>query len=363
MTSMDEENRNRVFVREVSGAYGTQELLRQIRSWPRVRTIADIPWERGPRTYNKWLVTPKRDPVQSLQIHMESYSPGAKSENHGHQNEAAFYILQGRGYEIHDQRRYDWQAGDLAIVHSSCLHQHFNLSDTEPFTVLIFKTKPLHFMHHLMFQKELEPLPQTPNVGYRPDDSFPKEESQFWNQGTAKATYLKDDMDGLPMTVKRTHNQLNMRKAIKSADMPWEDSPHGRLKHMLNERMCQDMEIPVVSVDAYMQVIEPGSRSGKHRHMSEEFFLVLEGEGYDIHQDVDLDLQMDGYHWKVSEETQRFPWKAGDMVYIPPNTIHQHFAAAGSRVRLLSMSSRVYNFLGYGQFDLVQYENAPEYKG
>ena len=43
-------------------------------------------------------------------------------------NEAAFYILDGEGYEIHDGIRYDWKAGDVAIVHNNCVHQHFNAS-------------------------------------------------------------------------------------------------------------------------------------------------------------------------------------------------------------------------------------------
>ena len=61
-----------------------------------------------------------------LHLHLEEYAPGGKSQKHGHVNEAAFYILDGKGYEIHDGVRYDWQAGDVAIVHNNCVHQHFN---------------------------------------------------------------------------------------------------------------------------------------------------------------------------------------------------------------------------------------------
>ena len=358
-----EENKNRIYVREVNGNYGAKGILRELRSWPRVHRVSDIPWERGPRVFNKWLVTPRRDPVQSLQMHIETYSPGARSERHGHQNEAAFYILEGRGYEIHDGRRYDWKAGDLVVVHNSCVHQHFNASDTEPFTVLIFKTKPLHFMHSLVFQKELEALPQEPNVGYRPDDSYPKEERKFWRQGNRKVTYYQDDLAGLPMTINRKYAAGDMRKVIRPEDMPWEDSPQGRLKHVLNERLCAELGVPVVSVDAYIQEISPGSRSGKHRHMSEEFLFVLEGQGYDLHWDVDLDLKDSGYEWQVATEPTRHEWQAGDLIYVPVNTIHQHFALGDRPARLLSMSSRVYTYLGYGNYDLEQLETAPEFAG
>jgi len=40
--------------------------------------------------------------------------------------------------------------------------------------------------------------------------------------------------------------------------MPWENSPHGLLKHIVNEGMNTRAE----TVDAYMQVIPPGSHSG-----------------------------------------------------------------------------------------------------
>src|SRR5262249_48320137 len=39
----------------------------------------------------------------------------------------------------------------------------------------------------------------------------------------------------------------------------------------------------------YMQIIPPGSRSGKHRHLAEECLYVLEGRGYDLHQDCDVE--------------------------------------------------------------------------
>ena len=58
-------------------------------------------------------------------------------------NEAAFYILDGEGYEIHDGIRYDWKAGDVAIVHNNCVHQHFNASPTKPARALVMKTKPM----------------------------------------------------------------------------------------------------------------------------------------------------------------------------------------------------------------------------
>ena len=62
-------------------------------------------------------------------------------------------------------------------------------------------------------------------------------------------------------------------KIIKSQDMPFENSPDGLIKHVINEKMATAENC----VDAYMQFLKLGARSGKHRHLSEEIVFVLEG--------------------------------------------------------------------------------------
>ena len=53
-------------------------------------------------------------------------------------------------------------------------------------------------------------------------------------------------------------------------------------------------------------------------------------------------------------------WEAGDVIYIPPNTIHQHFNADPQRpARLISAINRIYKYCGLN--DLEQLEDAPEY--
>jgi quercetin dioxygenase-like cupin family protein len=145
------------------------------------------------------------------------------------------------------------------------------------------------------------------------------------------------------------------KKIVTPEDMPWEMSRQGLLKHLLNEQMNTRME----TVDAYMQIIPPGSKSGKHRHLAEECVYVLEGRGYDLHQDCDVTIS-DTYVWTPSPEIKRFEWEAGDVIYIPPNTIHQHFNADPKQpVRLISAINRIFKKCGLN--DLEQLEDAPEY--
>src|ERR1700692_3696276 len=145
------------------------------------------------------------------------------------------------------------------------------------------------------------------------------------------------------------------KKIVHTDEMPWEMSQQGLLKHLLNAQMNTRME----TVDAYMQVIPPGSRSGKHRHLAEECLYVVEGRGYDLHQDCDVEIT-DTYHWVPQEQVKRYEWEAGDVIYIPPNTIHQHFNASGEKpVRLISAINRIFKASGLN--DLEQLEDAPEY--
>ncbi len=151
-----------------------------------------------------------------------------------------------------------------------------------------------------------------------------------------------------------TRNALR-KKIVHSDEMPWEMSRQGLLKHLLNAQMNTRME----TVDAYMQVIPPGSRSGKHRHLAEECLYVVEGRGYDLHQDCDVEIT-DTYNWKPQAEIKRYEWEAGDVIYVPPCTIHQHFNADPAHpARLISCINRIYKNSGLN--DLEQIEDAPEY--
>ena len=101
--------------------------------------------------------------TQTLHIHLEEYAPGGKTQKHGHVNEAAFYILDGAGYEIHDGIRYDWKAGDVAIVHNNCVHQHFNAEPKEPARALVIKTKPMYMFMNMLFQATVEKRTKKPS--------------------------------------------------------------------------------------------------------------------------------------------------------------------------------------------------------
>lgn len=157
--------KDRVFVRGVQGEYNLTVELERLRSMPRVRKASEIKFVDGPQAYSRHYVEPKDGISQLFHIHLEEYGPGGKSQKHGHVNEAAFYILDGDGYEIHDNIKYDWTAGDIAIVHNNCVHQHFNASDTKPARALVLKTKPMFVFMNMLFQKTVQPRETVPASG------------------------------------------------------------------------------------------------------------------------------------------------------------------------------------------------------
>jgi gentisate 1,2-dioxygenase len=98
-------------------------------------------------------------------------APGGKSQKHGHMNEAMFFILDGKGHEIHDGVRYDWEAGDVVVVENSCVHQHFNDDLERPARAIIIKSKPLYLFMNMVMQEVVEEQPKEPVPGH--DDFEP----------------------------------------------------------------------------------------------------------------------------------------------------------------------------------------------
>src|SRR5215203_2567387 len=124
--------KSRVFLRGMSSEqYGLKEFREAQLAAPRVRNddfVADDAQvghsgdSQDSRTW--WRIGPGDEPflTQNLQVHFVEIPPGKANHGHGHQNEAVFYILQGKGYEIHD-------ALPICLVHVDSVHRHFNDGD------------------------------------------------------------------------------------------------------------------------------------------------------------------------------------------------------------------------------------------
>ena len=121
--------KDRVFVRGIQGQYSLKDELARLRAMPRVVKGTRDQVQRRPAGLQPALRRAEGRPhADAAPAPRGIRARAGASQKHGHVNEAAFYILDGEGYEIHDGVRYDWKAGDVAIVHNNCVHQHFNAS-------------------------------------------------------------------------------------------------------------------------------------------------------------------------------------------------------------------------------------------
>ncbi len=166
--------KKRTFVRALEGTYG--EVFRSLFQQPRVYSSTQSPWHGGPQMYGKATINPASVQIaQSIECHLNVFSPNGRGQAHGHMNSAVFFILKGKGHDVHDGKTYPYKAGDVCIVENACVHQHLNDSADEEMIVLVMKAKPLFLFMHLLFQKMVSYPPDDPSSGgedYLPPDDL-----------------------------------------------------------------------------------------------------------------------------------------------------------------------------------------------
>ncbi|HET8607720.1 MAG TPA: cupin domain-containing protein [Gaiellaceae bacterium] len=326
----------RVFLRGISSEqYGLREFRDAQLAAPRVRNDAVVVDDAkvghsgdsaDSRTW--WRIGPGDDPflTQTVQVHFVEIPAGKSNHGHGHQNEAVFYILQGSGYEIHDDRRYPWETGDVVVVHTDSVHRHFNDGDVTA-KALVMKAKSTWMYFGLIQQGRSGPVADEARFGPREDWS------QIWTPGVDEK-----------------------KKVMKPADAVWETTRDGKVR----VRCSRDTDSRVHSVDIYEQEIPAGSRSAKHWHMADEIVYVISGSGHCLQWEVEAEIA-ERYYARVANEPTRWDFAADDTVYVPQNHVHQWVNDGPEPLVLLSCQNRLIKYLGY---DTVVYlEDAPDYAG
>ena len=333
------EGEGRVFLRGMTSEhYGLSEFRRRQRAAPRVRRAGTVVDDAkvghsgdSDQSRTWWVLGPGDDPflTQTIQAHFVELQPGGSNRGHGHQNEAPFYILEGKGYEIHDGQRYDWEKDDLVVVHNDSVHRHFNADPKHKAVALVLKAKATWMYLGLIQQGRGGPVDDGGRYGP------PQEWSQLWTAGVAAR-----------------------KKVVKPADTRWETTRDGRVRVITSP---QRTDVRIFSIDLYQQEIPGGSRSGKHWHMADEVLYVISGRGYSQHWDVEAEIG-ERYMARVAKEPTRWEFQTGDLLYVPHNTVHQHLNAdPATPLVMVSAQNRLFKLLGYDS--VVYLEDAPEYAG
>jgi quercetin dioxygenase-like cupin family protein len=331
-------SKGRVFVRGItSDKYGLSDIRAAQLEASRVRSdevvvddasVGHSGDSKDSRTW--WRVGPGDEPflTQNLQVHFVELPPGKSNHGHGHQNEALFYVLEGNGYEIHDDKRYDWSKGDLVVVHNDSVHRHFNASETERAVCLVVKAKCTWMFLGLIQQGRSGPVENEDAFGSREDWS------KVWTPGIEER-----------------------KKVVKPDDGPWQLTPEGHVR-VLSSKEREDVRVN--SVDVNEQEIPPGSRSARHWHMADEIVYVISGRGYSLHWEVEAEIA-EKYYAHIAKEPTRHEFETGDVLYVPQNTVHQHFNAGDDEpLILLTAQNRLIKLIGYD--NVIYLESAPEYE-
>jgi quercetin dioxygenase-like cupin family protein len=314
----------RVFLRGLSDVqYGLGAQRAKQRAAPRVRDgglivgANDAAYEGlSDRSRAQWFVGPGDEVflTQTIQLHTVELFPGGSNEGHAHQNEALLYVLEGRGYEIHDGQRYDWRADDLVVIHADSVHQHFNADPEHRAFGLITKAKCAWL--YLGLWQQGRPTTFTKN-GYGPREDW----SRLWSPGvTAK------------------------KKVVRPEDAPWHPTDGGRTRVLAGPG---GPAVRAASVDLAVHEIAPGARTIPHWHMADEVLYVISGHGHSLHWDVEAEIA-DRYYARVATEPSRWDVGSGQVLYVPQNTVHQHRNDdPHAPLTLLSARNSLFRALGY----------------
>lgn len=327
---------------------------------PRVLKWDSVPWEQVWMSSHKVYASAEvgrpprgKAPIRTMTVLEQVIPPGGKSGKHRHFPEALFFVLEGRGWEIHDDIRWPWDTGDAMMVPTYCVHQHF----ADPTTgARLFYVVPAQFSlmgMGVVEQMELDarfrlPLGAEPIlgsrrqvIGYRrPDgvkvqlvmDDPELDEAMSAKQQAARLEGKPQDFyDGY---IELLAQEAEWRRAcphvVKGAEQPWVDTSMGRLKYLIHPKIPSG----ILTMDAWVQYIPPGGKSGKHRHAAEEVHKVLRGRGYDVQDGV------------------RYDWEAEDVVCVPVLTTHQHCNASDTEPAIFyAVQPRLYDFIGHGGYE------------
>jgi len=350
---------------ENAKALSLPHVLKQLPMQPTVMGM-DSPHQTGDHISYDMLT---RGPLYCMTSHFTHIAPNAPVRGaHRHIPAPSLFCVTGKGWEWNDGETFHFETYDILTVPPYTIHQHGGDKDIGC-TIYVPEDGRIHHVLGLIwreqhklnekptFREATERIhdPEGKLLGYRIKKGVlgitedievilgpePNREASFqarrsagaW-QGAVENTYDR--------YLKLMHEEADYCRAaphvVLEREQSWEATRHGRLKWLIHPQSALASKRKYI----YFHEIPPGGRSGKHRHVAEENILVLEGRGYDIHDD------------------ERWNWEQGDLICIPTMTEHQHFNSGSERALLLCASPSTYLNLGVGGFE--QLEDAPEFR-
>jgi quercetin dioxygenase-like cupin family protein len=225
------------------------------------------------------------------------------------------YVIQGSGESVQEGVKFPFGAGDVVIVPPYTTNQ-FVGDPKDGFRAWLPQLRLWHGQGLLWRDSIVDggsPLP-----GGEGNDEKIAALFQARRQVQIKVTGNTRYDWFLSRLAEENRVEREAPRVIRGADCSWEETRQGKLKFYISRWT----EVAASGIDVMAQQIDPGERSGEHRHIFEELLLVVRGRGYDLH-----------------EGTQH-RWEAGDLICVPPMMVHQHINDGRDAAQLVSVWPR-----------------------
>lgn len=242
--------------------------------------------------------------TQNLVAGIQLVHGGEAAPPHRHTPAAIRFVKEGKGAcTVVNGEPESMEPGDLLLTPNWYWHSHFS-EHAEPMIWMDGLDAPLVYTLGLNFYEEL-PSRDQPVTAAR-DESI----RRYGGGGLVPV--------GAP-TSSGNSPLLNYR---------WAQTEQ-KLKHLANSKgsRCDGIALrytnvanggPVMpTIDCWIQALRPGEHTKSHRHTSSVIYNVVRGCGFTV---------IDG---------QRFDWRDGDIVCIPPWAIHEHANTSRSEDAIL----------------------------
>jgi quercetin dioxygenase-like cupin family protein len=246
------------------------------------------------RVFSRYTVAP----LSTLTCGFLDLKAGAQSEPKRIVPSLLAYIISGRGESVQDNARFAFSAGDMVIV-PPYTTQHFVANDKQGFHAWLPQLRLWHGQGLLWRDGGTSPNPFPESEGTKK-----KVEDLFEARRRVQASAVGKTHYDWFLSRLAAENRLDAEgpRVIRGANCSWEPSRQGRVKFYISRWT----EVAARGMDVMAQEIQPGERSGAHRHIFEEMLLVVNGRGHDLH------------------EGTTHQWQAGDLICVPPMIAHQH---------------------------------------
>ncbi len=130
-----------------------------------------MPFERSPDGLIKHIIHERLGTKECcIEVYMQFLAPGKASGKHRHLSEEIVFVLEGRGYDLHwdvkfdcqeefdwdweeEPRKFEWERGDFIYVPPYCIHQRVNADPNDEVRTIVMNNKIIKDMGFDWFEQ------------------------------------------------------------------------------------------------------------------------------------------------------------------------------------------------------------------